>query len=538
MKALNDPLRRTMAHVVQLAEGKISGGTRTDLNGDKFHSFLCIPYGKAPVGDLRFKAPLPVDPWEGVKQVITEDKTPFQKNIVLKEYTGEEDCLSLHVFTKKLPHEESKLKPVMVYIHGGGFIMGSHETTMYGPEYLMTEDIVLVSITYRVGLLGFLSIEDESLDVPGNAGLKDQVLALKWVQRNIRNFNGDPNNITIFGESAGGASVEFLLLSPSAKGLFHKAILQSGSTLNPWTLKNSPATEFAEFTKLHNLPDIDILKSLRRMTVRELYDQQNQYIKSKKLFVDFGLITPVIEKPNPTAFLTEKPIDIIQSGKYNNVPVIMGYTDSEGLLLDFLSALGMNGAKEGEDIPIEQILPYETNLTDAQQVKRLVEKLRNFYRPEADPVGRINLSTDALFAAGIITSAKNQAKVSKNPVYFYRFSLDAGLNMLKKMVNDTRPGACHGDELGYLFKNLLTTDIGDEDKTYIHRMVTLWTNFAKYGNPTPPGNNLNIEWKPIQNGQLNFLDIGKQLKMDVNPDADRMKIWNELYQCNPLTAKY
>ncbi|XP_050504985.1 juvenile hormone esterase isoform X2 [Diabrotica virgifera virgifera] len=527
-----------MAHVVQLAEGKISGGTRTDLNGDKFHSFLCIPYGKAPVGDLRFKAPLPVDPWEGVKQVITEDKTPFQKNIVLKEYTGEEDCLSLHVFTKKLPHEESKLKPVMVYIHGGGFIMGSHETTMYGPEYLMTEDIVLVSITYRVGLLGFLSIEDESLDVPGNAGLKDQVLALKWVQRNIRNFNGDPNNITIFGESAGGASVEFLLLSPSAKGLFHKAILQSGSTLNPWTLKNSPATEFAEFTKLHNLPDIDILKSLRRMTVRELYDQQNQYIKSKKLFVDFGLITPVIEKPNPTAFLTEKPIDIIQSGKYNNVPVIMGYTDSEGLLLDFLSALGMNGAKEGEDIPIEQILPYETNLTDAQQVKRLVEKLRNFYRPEADPVGRINLSTDALFAAGIITSAKNQAKVSKNPVYFYRFSLDAGLNMLKKMVNDTRPGACHGDELGYLFKNLLTTDIGDEDKTYIHRMVTLWTNFAKYGNPTPPGNNLNIEWKPIQNGQLNFLDIGKQLKMDVNPDADRMKIWNELYQCNPLTAKY
>ncbi|XP_072397494.1 juvenile hormone esterase-like isoform X2 [Diabrotica undecimpunctata] len=530
--------RSTMAHVVQIAEGKISGGTRTDFNGDKFHSFLCIPYGKAPVGDLRFKAPLPVEPWDGIKEVITEDKTGFQKNIFLKEYTGQEDCLSLHVFTKKLPHEEDKLKPVMVYIHGGGFIMGSHETTMYGPEYLMTEDIVLVSITYRVGLLGFLSLKDESLDVPGNAGLKDQVLALKWVQKNIRNFNGDPNNVTIFGESAGGASVEYLLLSPSTKGLFHRAIAQSGSTLNPWTRGNFQLTDFAKFIGKNNLNEKELLNSLRDMAVQELYDQQNQYLKSKNLMVDFGLITPVVEKPNPTAFITEKPIDIIHSGNYNDVPVIIGYNDAEGLLLEFLESLGMKEAKVEEDLAIEQMLPCETNLTDTQHVKRLVEKLRHFYRPETDPVGRINLLTDALFAAGVITSAKNQAKVSKNPVYFYRFTLEGGLNMLKKMVNDKRPGACHGDDLGYLFKNPLTTDVGDEDKTYIKQMVTLWTNFAKYGNPTPPGNNLNIEWKPIHNGRLNFLDIGKQLKMDVNPEADRMKIWNEIYQSNPLTAKY
>ncbi|KAI2474067.1 hypothetical protein C4B38_000154 [Diabrotica virgifera virgifera] len=521
-----------MALVVQLAEGKISGGVKTDLNGEKFHSFLCIPYGKAPVGELRFKAPLSVEPWEGIKEVITEDKIAFQKNSLLNTYFGQEDCLSLHVFTRKLPSEETKLKPVMVFIHGGGFLAGFHETKTYGPEYLMTEDIVLVTITYRLGLLGFLSLKDESLDVPGNAGLKDQVLALKWIQRNIKNFNGDTNNITVFGESAGAASVEYLLLSPTAKGLFHKAIIQSGSTLNPWALRNFPLFEFAKFHGKSNMTEEELLKRLRDIPVEEVYDLQHNFVKSKKLFSDLGLISPVIEKPNPTAFLTEKPIHIIQSGKYNDVPVIIGYNDSEGLFADIIATLKMVDAKVIADTPLEQMLPYDTNFTDTQQVERLVNKLRNFYCPETDPIGRINLITDAFFAAGIKISAKSQAKVSKNPVYFYRFTLSGGLNLMKKMINGRCPGACHADELGYLFKNALATDLKDEDKTSITKLVTLWTNFAKFSNPTPSGNNLNIEWKPVQSGQLNFLDIGKQLKMDVNPEPDRMSLWNDIYQCN------
>ncbi|KAI2474068.1 juvenile hormone esterase-like [Diabrotica virgifera virgifera] len=521
-----------MAPVVQLAEGKISGGTKTDLHGEKFHSFLCIPYGKAPIGELRFKAPLPVEPWEGIKKVLTEDKLSFQKNPLLNTYFGQEDCLSLHVFTKKLPSEETKLKPVMVFIHGGGFIAGSHDTKTHGPEHLLTEDIVLVTITYRLGLLGFLSLKDESLDVPGNAGLKDQVLALKWIQRNIRNFNGDPNNVTIFGESAGAGSVEYLLLSPSAKGLFHKAIMQSGSTLNPWALGNFPLSEFAQFHGKANMTEKELLKSLRDIPVQEVYDQQNNFVKSKKRFSDLCLISPVIEKPNPTAFLTKKPIDIIKSGKYNDVPVITGYNDGEGLFADIIGTLKMVDAEVITDTPLEQMLPYQMNFTDTQQVKRLVEKLRNFYRPKDDPIGRINLITDALFAAGIKISAISQAKVSKNPVYFYRFNLNGRLNFMKKMVNDQRPGACHADELGYLFKTPVAADLKDEDKSSIRKLVTLWTNFAKFSNPTPPGNNLNIEWKPIQKDQLNFLDIGKQLKMDFNPDPDRMSIWNEIYQCN------
>lgn len=122
----------------------------------------------------------------------------------------------------------------MFWLHGGGFIIGSGESNVYGPEHLLIEDIVLVTVNYRLGALGFLSLNDPSLEVPGNAGLKDQVLALKWVQKNIIHFNGDPNNVTMFGESAGASSIHFHILSKQSEGLFQKAILQSGTVFNPW----------------------------------------------------------------------------------------------------------------------------------------------------------------------------------------------------------------------------------------------------------------------------------------------------------------
>jgi carboxylesterase type B len=137
----------------------------------------------------------------------------------LRIIVGTEDCLFLNVYTQQLPSStNNKLKPVMVWIHGGGFSSGSGNSDTYGPEFLLTEDIVLVTINYRLGVFCFLSFEDASLEVPGNAGLKDMVMALKWVQKNISKFSGDPNNVTIFGESAGGISVHYLILSPLASG--------------------------------------------------------------------------------------------------------------------------------------------------------------------------------------------------------------------------------------------------------------------------------------------------------------------------------
>lgn len=154
--------------------------------------------------------------------------------------------------------------------------MGSNNSKYYSPNFLMTEDIIVVTINYRVGILGFLRLNDISLGVPGNAGLKDQVLALKWVQTNISSFGGDPNNVTIYGESAGAASVNNHVLSPSSKGLFHKAIMQSGSVLNTWPHLRPNALDVMKFLKPDCKNEMQIYETLMKVPVEKLVDAQHK----------------------------------------------------------------------------------------------------------------------------------------------------------------------------------------------------------------------------------------------------------------------
>ncbi|RXG60242.1 Venom carboxylesterase-6, partial [Armadillidium vulgare] len=224
-----------------------------------------IPYAEHPVGKLRFKDPvlkLLDGVLDGTKMPVSCLQTDFFDIITddTKSVTinGREDCLQLNVFTTA-PNQQEKL-PVMVYIHGGGFISGG--ATYYHPYYLLNRDIVLVVIQYRLGIFGFLSTEDSV--IPGNMGLKDQQLALKWVKENIESFGGDSNKITIFGGSAGGASVNYQILSPGSKGLFRRAILQSGTSLCPWA-SNKNHRKFATEAGREFGCDIDSEKYLECM---------------------------------------------------------------------------------------------------------------------------------------------------------------------------------------------------------------------------------------------------------------------------------
>lgn len=180
----------------------------------------------------------------------------------------------------------------MLWIHGGGFFSGSGNSEMYGPEYLVANDVVLVTINYRLGVLGkifkqnkkfsitrfkisgFLKFDDPALEVPGNAGLKDIVLALRWVKANIKHFLGDPNNVTIFGESAGSAAVQYLILSPLAKGLFHKAIMQSGSVFNPWANGHQDNELYSQILNLNTSDEKTILETLSQLSAEELLNFQ------------------------------------------------------------------------------------------------------------------------------------------------------------------------------------------------------------------------------------------------------------------------
>lgn len=210
---------------------------------------------------------------------------------------GTEDCLNLNVFTKKviqdilyeycftiiiisqLPDGNSKLKPVVFYIHGGRFQHGSNSTDLYGPHFLLLQDIVLVVPNYRLGIMGFLSLEDPALDIPGNAGLKDQNLALQWVHKNIEQFNGDPNNVTIFGHSAGSMCTHYHVLSPCSRGLFQKAILLSGSVFWTWAERTEFSLKnYADILNMKSENEADILEVMKTLPAETLIEAQDKYL--------------------------------------------------------------------------------------------------------------------------------------------------------------------------------------------------------------------------------------------------------------------
>ncbi|XP_071527813.1 uncharacterized protein [Panulirus ornatus] len=226
------------AVVVKLEQGFIRGILQEAGPGRPFYSFKGVPYAEPPLGDLRFKDPVPAGRWHGDRDgsIVAPSCPQLSLKAFLEnkmEVEGSEDCLYLNVFTPARHWPYTSDLPVMVYIHGGGFVEGNMEA--FGPQLLLKKDVVVVVIQYRLGVLGFLSTEDSVL--PGNLGLKDQTLALRWVQDNIRHLGGSPARVTIFGESAGSASVHYHILSPHSSGLFSRAILQSGTALCPFALR-------------------------------------------------------------------------------------------------------------------------------------------------------------------------------------------------------------------------------------------------------------------------------------------------------------
>ncbi|KAL1502034.1 hypothetical protein ABEB36_007242 [Hypothenemus hampei] len=326
--------------VVTIQEGKVKGFLCDDYRGSPFYNFLGIPYAQPPINELRFKAPVPIKPWSGILDCTQGSNISIQEDYISKEIDGSEDCLNLNVFTRQLPaiHTSKKLlKPVMVYIHGGAFLLGSNRKEIYGPEILISEDVVVVTINYRLGLLGFLKFDDPNLNVPGNTALKDMVLALKWVQRNIEHFLGNPKNVTIFGNSAGAAAVHFLVLSPMAKGLFHKAICQSGSALSSWAYADKNTNEqLAKIIGLSKPSEERLYEHLKSLPVEEIYRMQCQldkiYIKGNRYRFVGAVVEPT--KWNGEKFFSDHPLKLLKSGKYNKVPLMMGYNTGDGMILD------------------------------------------------------------------------------------------------------------------------------------------------------------------------------------------------------------
>ena len=224
--------------LAQISTAKVTGGVVEGVVKDGIASFKGIPFAAPPVGDLRWRSPQPVKPWQGVRKANEFGPGPMQDTAFGAKLGGpqkiSEDCLYLNVWTGAKKAGEKR--PVMVWIYGGGFGIGMTSTPTYDGTNLAKKGVVLVSVAYRVGPMGFLAhpeLSKESGKGSGAYGIQDQIAGLKWVKENIAQFGGDPSNVTIFGESAGGMSVGMLTTSPMAKGLFHRAISESGGAMAP-----------------------------------------------------------------------------------------------------------------------------------------------------------------------------------------------------------------------------------------------------------------------------------------------------------------
>ncbi|XP_059061393.1 juvenile hormone esterase-like [Achroia grisella] len=523
--------------LVQVRQGSLKGSIYTLLDGSTCYSFKGIPYAQPPIGKLRFKAPLPPLSWKGVYEAKEHGPVCPQFDITSQKLIeGNESCLFLNVYTKCL--RSPKKSPVMVFIHGGAFTSGSGNSDVFGPDYLLQHDVVLVTINYRLEVLGFLSLDIP--EVPGNAGMKDQVAALKWVRENIAEFGGDPDNVSIFGESSGSGAVACHMMSQMSKGLFHKVIAQSGTSIDDWAVgKDHVARAFRAGKVLGKDTDnvyelLEFLQSVPAIDLAGLtFKTETDEEKLRGLPVHF---IPVVEKRfgKVESFLNEKPLDILLTGKTNKVPLLIGYNSAEGLfmLADHLKKVEIRNKNP------EYLVPREISQKVSQDTytKEFGVRIKNFYVGNNDfsndtAEAIVNLHTDLNFAYSVhrfihLYTASNQ------PIYQYVFNYVTDMNFVKISLGLTQmKGAAHADDLFYLFYNGGTKNVYEKQeraRQIVYKVTKLWTDFARTGNPTPQ-NIDGVKWEPYTRTGRQYMKLEEPLSVGHAAERDRIQFWDELY---------
>ena len=457
--------------IVETGAGRIEGYERGGL-----YVFKGIPYAAAPVGQLRWLTPRPVKPWSGVCQAQKYASIAPQ-NIMgidiiapIEPEPQSEDCLHLNVWT---PGVDNERRPVLFWIHGGGFTAGSGSSPVYSGRTLSRRgNVVVVTINYRLGLLGFLNLSEVTgsrIPATGNEGLLDQVAALQWVRDNIAAFGGDPRNVTIFGESAGGMSVGCLLAVPGARGLFHKAIPQSGaaSFAQPLDMAARVSEQFLDVVGL-SASDVDALRSL---TVERLLAAQ-QELAARMTKVEMGMpLQPVIDGKT----LPSLPIDAIRGGSAREIPVMVGSTLDEWKLLAMADP---NLPRLDEAHLVSRL----RRMISAEYAESLIETYRKALQkrgvPATPPELFTAIQTDRAFRIPAIRLAEAQRQNNQS-AYNYLFTW-------RSPAFDGALGACHALELGFVFGTYEQNFCGKGPAadTLARKIQDGWVAFARNGDPS------------------------------------------------------
>ncbi|XP_029158362.1 esterase E4-like [Nylanderia fulva] len=516
---------------VNVSEGTLVGIVEARVYGNSYNAFRGIPYAKPPVGDLRFQDPQPPEPWFGDRDAS------FYRNVSLQNifwnYTignthrevviGNEDCLYLNVYTKDMM--PFKKRAVMVWIHGGGFFVGDGTLLIDGPEYIIRKDVVLVTLNYRLGVLGFLNFYTKM--ATGNQGLKDVVMALTWVQRNMLHFGGDPDNVTIFGQNAGAVMVHYLTISPLAKGLFHKAICQSGAATVPWAFTERDEAINNGIMLAQKLGNATSDSEIALQFLKNIDGRKLTEIKVDLLLDGIYKFTPTVDSESSNPFLPENPLQLLRNGI--TVPIIFGYNSQEGNY--FINSLSFRVNEETlKEInsDFEKAI-YPRILRQLPQLGITVPELRSLYFGN----GTVSKETimdlsdfigDQYIYRGIMQAIDTQmnSNVVNQSTYLYRFSYESETSLLKNLfIAYSLPGTSHFEELGYLFyphviglrHYVRPFAHGTPDYKIMEYLTQMWTDFAKTGNPT---SSANFTWTPIKNGtKYDYLEIDNEPHMEI-----------------------
>jgi para-nitrobenzyl esterase len=503
--------------VIQIGSGPIGGKVE-----DGVRSFLGIPYAAPPVGELRWKPPQAVAPWTQVRTSADFGPSCPQPK---QQDTGKfsEDCLYLNVWTTaKKPDERL---PVMVWIHGGAFNFGSASQPEYNGRNLAEKGVVVVTINYRLGPLGFfvhpLLSKESAHGTSGNYGLLDQIAALKWVQKNISAFGGNPDRVTIFGQSAGSRSVSLLMISPLTAGLFHRAIAESGGPiigseyLNPvfnGNMANVSKMGQKLASKLGCDKAEDVLTALRARSAQELVEAAD----CKTSVFDEGLFfAPVFDG----WVLPKDPLAAYSGGQQHDVPIIVGSTLNEGTL--YLA--------DEKDLSVEKYKSF-LKARFAENSGKAFEMFPVYQARDVAPAIDSIVTVAANAQPARLVAQSMERKKSK--AYLYQFTRLPNTAMARKL------GVHHGVELAYVFGNMDKVDGYDDiDMELSHKMMDYWVNFAKTGSPNGQGLPDWPAYKSKSDLNLEFSDTIRTNKHLFKKECDFISRMNEIRGGKAKTGK-
>jgi para-nitrobenzyl esterase len=455
--------------VVETTSGKIRG-----VIIDKVYAFKGVPYGASTAGAGRFMPPMKPQPWTDIRDATQiGHRSPQQHGIleplpevgaVDRQNPMGEDCLVVNVWTNGL--KGSRKRPVMVWLHGGGFASGSGDYSIYdGANLARKRDVVSVTVNHRLNVFGYLYLAD--LGGPkyadaSNAGHRDIVLALEWVRDNIANFGGDPNNVTIFGQSGGGGKVAVLMAMPSAKGLFHRAICQSGASIKGATRANATRTAQALLTKLNLKPDqIDQLQNMP-------FDKVTEALQG------IGGFGPVVDGKT----LTHDPFDPTAPEESATVPLLIGTVEEE---INFFPGTALDPI---DDADLHKRVKQAARGADDATVDNLIAIYKKG-RPNKSNVELYQMiATDAGFSGSVHTEADRKVAQGKAPVYKYYFAWQSP-------VREGKLRSYHTLEIPFVMENVdegkSMTGSGQDRYALSDKMSAAWTAFARTGNPNAKG---------------------------------------------------